>query len=390
MIRRAVLAVVFASLAIAPARARADAPADEFTAAISALSKGRFAEAANKFVALADANPEHRLADDALFAAGKLFEERLGKPQRAVAIYRRLLAKYPDSREALGAKRRLDELVKGLGAGGKGAAALAAYTDVLQRFHLRDQSDSIRRMEALVRTFPKWSGLPKAMLWLGARHEGANRLAQADKWYRAAAELAEQRTTAPDRDEHLFEAYRGAGTIAARRGQFDRARGYFERMPVGDDASKRHARDRLLADLGARKRRTTWYVIAIGVLVLLLGAGIASLRLNSESWAASARALLRPPTEIVFMIPIAGVLMLASFTGHHPTAKAVTIITFGSLVITWLNGVAISTPKSSQLRTWLHLAGSGIAALALIYIALHLTDLIDQMKTALRLGPDPS
>jgi len=368
--------------------ALADGTDEQFNAATAYLAKEKFADAAAEFLGLADAAPKHRLADDALFAAAKLYEERLGKPKKALELYKRLVRDYADSREALAAKRRAAELTRAIGVGGKDAPAMAAYTDVLQRFHQRTEAQSIQRMEKVISDYPNWSGITDAMLWLGTLHERKNRLSAADKWYVAAAKRAEGEQVGTERNEHLFNAYRGAGDVAAKRDQFAKARNYYERMPIDGDASKMEARKQLLADLATKKARTTYYWLTIALLSLLVLAGIGSIRTSHGSWTDAARAVARPPTEVIFMLPVAAILMVASFTGHHPTAKAVTIIAIGGVAIAWLNGAGMTGSNRSRVRLWLHLVGSAAAAFCLCYIALHVTDLIDQMMNVLRLGPD--
>lgn len=385
---RAVAIAVGVALAIPSTAAAADKTRDAFDAAVADMSAERWQDAANKFVALADADPHHRLAADALFSAAKLYEERLDKPRRALALYRRLLSQYPDSREALAAERRAAELQRGMGKRGEGADALAAYNRVLQRFHLRSEAESIQRMRAVIQQYPHWRGLPRAMLWLGQLHERRGRLDRAQRRYLAAAAIANKLPNGAERAEYLFGAYRGAGEVAYKRGDLKTARRFYERMPIAGDPSKQEVVNQLLADLNKRARRYHLYFAALALLFVLLAAGVVSLRNAHGSWRAAGHALVHPPTEVLFMVPIALVLTLGAFTGHHGTAKAVTMISIGGVAITWLNGSGLSGPKRSRLRIWLHVSGSAIAVVCVCYIALHTTNLIDQMLQVLRLGPD--
>ena len=93
------------------------------------------AAAVGALVALADRAPDDRFADDALAEAARMSEEDLGDPARALALYRRLVARYPDSREVRRARHRIELLAAGLGPGGAGGAhvaALAAYQAALR------------------------------------------------------------------------------------------------------------------------------------------------------------------------------------------------------------------------------------------------------------------
>ena len=82
---RATVAIAVLLLAAGPARASQEA----FDEATALMRDGKHAAAAEAFVALVDNEPGSPAAASALFEAGNLYEERLGDPARALALYER-------------------------------------------------------------------------------------------------------------------------------------------------------------------------------------------------------------------------------------------------------------------------------------------------------------
>ncbi len=69
-------------------------------------------EAINQYLEMVDHYPDSRLADDALFAAGQIAEQRLNDRDAAYGYYRRLVDQMPQSDMVKAAKGRLNQLPK--------------------------------------------------------------------------------------------------------------------------------------------------------------------------------------------------------------------------------------------------------------------------------------
>jgi TolA-binding protein len=362
-----------------PASAAPDGSA-AFERASGKLAAGDVAGAAADMVALADRLPDDPLADDALFSAGQLYEERLGDPARAAELYRRLIDRYPDSRVSLAAERRLATLREALGPNAGGARALGEMNQILHGHPDRAPAESIAMMERLVADNPDWPGLPAALLWLGNAYDRAGRRADAEATFAGIAD----RWPADDRS---FEALRRAAEVAAKSGRYDVAAGYVDRMdPGGDPGRARSVRDtRRMVDrerLRSRLYRASFAVLAL-VVVLLVGA----VRLTAGSWRATARSLARPPAQVAYMVPVALLLGASALTGHEEVAPAVFLILAGGVAIAWLHGAAVRPAR----RRWLVVAPSLAAVagvVAICYIAVHRTRLIDLIVSTVRFGPD--
>lgn len=385
---RLAIAVLVCSLGAGNAAANDAGPSSaadieaRFHRATDAMARGQHAEAARALVSIADEAPENRFADDALFSAAQLFEERLGEPARAADLYRRLLDQYPDSRTSLAASRRLETLAKALGPDRKGAGAVAAYNDILQRYPERSEAESIRLMESLIAAHPTWVGLPKAYIWLGTVHDRAGR-------YRTAIDKYLEVTRRWPDTEDALDGFRGAGDSALSAGAFDEAEGYFRSMRNPDDPARVRTFIDAMRRLRTARLRARLYLasqIAVAVALLLL---IVSLRRAAGSWQASGAALVPPPLEIIYMLPVAALLCFASFTAHYAIAPAVIIVCASGLVVTWISGAGLRAMGRPGLgRAVAHGVVCFIAVLAVSYIALHRQQLLDMLIETVRFGPD--
>ena len=373
-------------------------PEVAFDRAAGALSQGDHAGAAAMFVQMAESHPAHPLAAEALFSAARLYEERLAEPGRALALYRVLVERHRDSRTALAASRRAENIERQLEPGGNGDAALAGFTAILQRFSGAEPGDpdaeraALGGVEALLAEYPGWPGSPRALLWLAEIHRRAGRN------HEALARYLEVARDWPDSDEAVH-AWRGAGDMAARLGRFDEAARLYHSIPVSEPADQR-GRDDALASLARSRVRAHIYTTCHVIIAIVLLGLCASLRLAAGSAGASLRALARAPTEVVYMLPVAALLAGGSFTGHESVGPAVTLVCAGGLLLTWLSGAGLDAgtarvsgdsaarPPRRRLRLLAHAAAVALAVLALCYVAVHRGHLVDMLLDTVRYGPE--
>ena len=338
-----------------------DDQAERFAAATELMADGSYEEAAELLIAIAEETPAGALASDALFSAAKLLEERLSRPDRALALYQRLLERFPDSRTALAARRRADSLRAQIGPDSAGAALLARFNQILQGFPSRAESESIELMEELLAEQPDWTGRARALLWLASVHQRAERLDRAMSGYLEAAEAAEAVLAKPageagegaenppaNAEKWLFEAYRGAGDVAVAQGRFDRAEMYYRRMVAGSDSNRQRMVSESLDHLATEQLRTRLYWVALAMTIAVFLGFLASLRLSAGSWRAALGSLRSPPPEVIFMFPIAALLISASLASHHSIGPAVAIICAGGIALAWLSGAALLAAQEDR------------------------------------------
>ncbi len=387
-------AIALTALTVTPAPAQPEPDTHQppsinqirFERAAQAQAEGRHRDAGEAFAQLAEDAPEAAIAADALFSAARLYEERLAEPARALELYRLLLARYPQNRTALAARRRAQAIEKQLGPDGADAAVLTQFSAIQQQFAEDDQAASLTALERLLQQNPRWSGAPRALMWLAQLHRRAGRHRAALDRYREI--ITRWDTWQPSDDEPLFHAYRGAGDMSARLDQYQDAARYYREMPVTNRPARVHSRDDALADLATLELRARLYQLCFAALALITALLLASLRHAAGSRAAAARALWPCPTEVWFMLPIALVLTAAALTTHASIGPAVAIVCGGGLAITWLGGAGLRAAPVSPLRALAHAAAAIVAVAALAYIALHRNHLLDMLAETVRFGPD--
>ncbi|MEM9493341.1 MAG: hypothetical protein AAGC55_29600, partial [Myxococcota bacterium] len=198
-----------------------------------------------------------------------------------------------------------------------------------------------------------------------------------------------------ERDEWLqmlVDAYRGAGDMEVWRGDFEQAEAFYRRIPDERPAMARSRAD-ALSDLELERARARLYRISFAVIAAIALFFMLSLRRAALSWREAWRALRSPPGEVLFMAPIAIVLIAASLTGHLSVAPAVVIICVGGLALTWLSGAGLTAAQHGgsgigRRRLFAHLVALMLAVVALCYAALHHNRLIDVIITTVEFGPE--
>jgi hypothetical protein len=102
---------------------------------------------------------------------------------------------------------------------------------------------------------------------------------------------------------------------------------------------------------------------------------------------------VRPPLELLFLAPVAAVLVGVALTAHRMIAPAVLILSAGGLVLAGLSGAALDLLRARgrplRRRALLHAALCVAGVTALLYIALMRDDLLDLVIETVRFGPDP-
>jgi len=366
--------------------ARADPVQDRFAAAANLIAEDRDAEAAAALETLAREAPAHPLAPEALFSAAELHEEQLADPGRALELYQELGRRYPDSRRALAASRRARVLAAQVGADPGGLEAQRRFSEIRQGFAARSEAQSIRMAEELLREQPAWPGAPAVAMWLAGLDSHAGRYESALRRYASAAETYR----AP---EARFDALRGAGDMALHLGRFSDAERYYGMMDAGGDPARRIAIDEALAGVNQVRGRSRWFSLS----ALLTGAGFLALALSLLRGARGPRAALRalwpPPTEILYLLPVAVLLCAVSYTDYQGLGPAVTIVSTGGVVAAWLSGAGLVVRRAAgggraTGAAIAHAAVAGIIVLALLYAAVYTTNLIDPVAETLRYGPE--
>jgi hypothetical protein len=378
------LLVALGAAAIAlpgPARAQPEARPDDGLALVEQLGASERAAIERAVAAIERAPAGTPSLEYALFRAGQACEDTLADPARARALYERLVRELPDAGLAIAAARRVDHLREQLGEGKRHAreaaelAALVAGADRLSP----DEID--RRARALADA--AWPGAPEAALWHAEWLRRSKRLAE------AAARFAEIAARWPG-SPHAIEALRGAVGTALDARDWGRAAELARPLPAALPAD-RVLRDELLEAAARGRRRTLWYALAwLAAIAAALGLGAS---FAEALYRTPPPRRVRAPLELLFLAPIAAVLVGVALTAHETIAPAVTLLSAGGLVLAGLSGAALDLLRARgrplRSRALLHAALCVIAVAALLYIALMRDDLLDMVIETVRFGPEP-
>jgi hypothetical protein len=365
--------------------AHADGLDDAMRQAGALAAASRWEEAAAALVAIADGAPADPRAADALAEAARLREDHLADPVGAVALYERLAREHPESRLALRAQRRAEALRAAVGPGGRDAAALVELEQILASFSTRPRAESVARMRRLVDENRAFADRPRALHWLGetARHDG--RLAEAEAAYREIAAAYPGTLWAA-------RAEKGLGDIALARGDEAAAARAYRALAAHADPSLAQIGREALAAMAAARRARLLGIAAWAALAVLLAVALLGLRRDAGGLAAAGRALLRPPLEACLLAPLGAVAAWMTFERHPTAGRAVAWLLGGALAVTWISGAGLRAARRRDRlglgRALLHLAGCGLAILAVAYLVVTRTQVLETVIITLREGAE--
>jgi tetratricopeptide (TPR) repeat protein len=319
---------------------------------------------------------------DETYAAGRACEDKLLDPARALGLYDRVLREWPDASVARAAESRAAHLRSQIGSGhAREATELAKLIAEADRLTV---GEVIRRGDALAHT--AWPGAPEATLWLAEwlRHaKSSAELADADARY--AFVIA----TWPSSPESKLAATGRAGAAIDAKA-WAHADELIAALPattpedlaVRDDLVRALARGRFRAELYI----AAWIALA-ATLVLLLGSLLEAILRGGRRWPR-----VRPPIEIWFLGPVALVLAGASFTANQAIAPAVLRIAITGIVLAWISGATLdllrTRGRAMRLRSLGHIALCALGVIAVAYIALAGSGLLDMLAETVHFGPE--
>lgn len=313
---------------------------------------------------------------DVLFSAGRACEDRLHDPVRALALYERILAELPDAGVAIAAGRRAEKL-RQLKSYPKQAAELASLVADADRLA---PDDVIRRADLLAAT--SWPGAADAALWL------ADWACRTRRFAVGQAHFAQLKTRWPGSEQAQLGARNAAGCALDAR-NWNLAEQLANELPAGD-VLDRAAREDVLA--GAAKGRArdrlytaSWIGLALALVLLVASLVEAMLRGGAR------KPGLRPPIEVLFLAPVAAVLITGTMATAATIAPSVTRISVGGLALAWISGTALdllrSRDRAVRLRAIGHVIACAVGVLAIGYISMTYDGLLDMLSETVRFGP---
>jgi tetratricopeptide (TPR) repeat protein len=343
----------------------------EFEAATNLEAKGDFQGAARALEALAQAHPDDPFADDALFEAAVLAEERLADPARAAKLFTQVAEKYPSSRLARRARARADFLGSSLKSG---AGPLVEYQEIVNGAARRPVDESIARMEKLLVANPDFALADRALYWLGGALADQKRSAD------ALARYQELERRFPS-SEWAVRAKKSRGELLLRAGKLADARRLFEELAGSSDPLARAlAEEGLQIARSSIRRRALSWVCGIYLALFLIGHAVVLWRKRKD---------LKVPAEVLFYIPIAVIFSLAAATENRSIGWATFAIALGGAAVVYATSSSFAVrDKLTALRGALGVALAAGAVFAVVFLAIQSNQLTDLVIETFRMGPE--
>ena len=370
------LAIAFASAA------RADTKPTDGLVLVERLGAASKADVERAIADIERAPADTQYLDEAMREAARACEDVLADPARALALYDRILAEFPNGSASRVARVRARLLRDRVGTGNvyaKEAAELAALVTSADDTPL---AEVVRRAEALAAL--DWPGAPDAAFFLAEWLQRTGRLADAQRRY-AAVEARWPGTP------QALAARRGGASVAIMAHEWSRAEQLARALPVADEAD-RVLREELLDRIERGRRLDFWYRIAWILLIGCLLGLVASL-VEAALRGGWRRPSLKPPVEVLFLLPIGAVLVGVALTSHYAIAPAVLVLSVGGLVLAWISGITLELLRAHRrpigLRAAINVTLCLVCVIALVYIVLTHDDLLDMMIETIQFGPDP-
>lgn len=317
--------------------------------------------------------PTTRWTDDAWSEAGRL-ALRANDAARARHAFEQVVALGTDPQLVRRAKGELGRLAAATGASGEWTAIAAEHDRLVARLYANgDPRAALSALGELVRANPGYPRRVTAMMTLASVWEREGEGATAIAWLRDARAAASPGLEQLRMHAELIRTLVRTGELATAHDELAALQGPSTLVTA--------LRERL--ERAEMRRTVRWLVLAL--LALLAVAAIVMLRRVAGSWRGAVRRLVRPPSEAIYLLPIAAVMVFVAYTGNPLVARAVRTIVIAGLVVSWVSG-AILAERVSLRRALLHAACAVLAVGAVTYLAVDDGHLIDFVLETWRAG----
>ena len=340
-----------------------------FDAAIQRETLGQWAGAADDLEKLARDKPSSSFADDALFEAAVLCEERLSNPSRAQRLYQEVATRYPQSRLARRARARADFLALSLRSG---EAPLMEYQRILSE-GARDPRGAATAMERLLAEHPDFSLTDRALFWLASRDVEIGRELE------AARRFVELEKRFPS-SEWARRSYKSRADLLLKEGRTDDARALYQTLSQSSDAIAHSGGMEGLAAVHTAVVRRALVISSLLYLTLFVACHL----LIGGGW----RRMRRIPTELVFYLPVAALFALAGASENPAIGRATGGIAVGGALITWVTAAGTAEKDARWAARVARALALAAAVLALAFVAVQWAGLSDLVIETMRAGPE--
>ena len=312
--------------------------------------------------------PLTRWSDDAYAEAARL-AIKANDFARAKRNLEQVIAIGTDAQLVRRARNELERITSFTGSTGEWTAVAAEHERLAPSLHTRgDPRPALEALERLVRAHPRYPRAPMLMVALASGWEREGDADRALAWLREAKAMPTARADKLRISSDLVRTLIRAGELAAAEAEL---------VLFSREASPGLVTN-LRKDLDQARVRRTIRWIMYGVLATLFALALVTLRRTAGSWRAALRRLARPPTEALFLAPIAVVVIAFSYTGNPLIARTVLAILVAGVITSWLSGAVLHGRERVGLaRAGVHAALSVVAILAAVYLAVDRGHVID-------------
>jgi outer membrane protein assembly factor BamD (BamD/ComL family) len=346
--------------------------------ALQSARAGEVDKALKRLQQILDEHPEDTFADDALLEQARIHEEVLGRPARALELYRTLVSRFSSSRLARRAQARIRFLGRHLD---EGEEALREYMEIQRLGSDLPAKEVVARMERLLEAHPGFSLRPDGLYWMGTL------LARSGKLTAARAKL---QAVVRDHPHHRAAglAWTLLGNLAMQEGDFDAAELAFTELGrlKGDEwkEASQEAHKRLSWERWKKRILASSLIVwslALGFLWVLL---IRRLR----SGDIPVVQLKKPPPEAVIFILAMLALVVWAWTGTRQTCTALLWMTGMVLLLLLPNGWLLreQAPRGIRAGAWVLILV--VVCLACVVASIELAGMTDQVLHTIRWGPE--
>ncbi len=253
----ALVILLFAGTAFAQ-----DAIVQQYSEAMAKSREGSPGLAVKLLLDIARLNPEHHIADDALFQAGNIAEKKLALYDKAQEAYLSVLEKYPKSKNARRARKRFEYLKE---ARSSGDEPLKIYTRIMQDLPQMGLEKGIEVMIDLYKRFPGFHRRDQVLYWIAENKRRLNLFEDSVIYYQALIQ------NHPDSKWAYFSMEK-VGQVYIELREFDKAIEIFEKLSAYESRQPGAKRSSMQLISIAKRFQTLRLInfISIGIILLAL------------------------------------------------------------------------------------------------------------------------
>ena len=209
----------------APSALAEDTPLDMYTNAMKESRAGNSEKSIEILWKIVNENPEHHIADDALFQIGTISEKRLGDYETAQKAYQQVFEQFPSSKNARRSKKRHVFLKKARETGDK---PLRVFNKIMQQYPKLGSEKALAMMTDLYEKYPGFNRRDQVIYWIAEEYRR-----QGD--YKKAILKYEELLKQFPKSKWSYFSIEKMGQVELEMRNFERAKDIFKKLADFED-----------------------------------------------------------------------------------------------------------------------------------------------------------